>query len=101
MELEAYFARQLESAGWSRIDAWPTVLFAWSSWLVPTVPQTKGVARRARGSRRLPGRSHATPVDGNQTSSGKNRGRRVLELSMAVTNTQQGAITEAEFAKIV
>src|SRR5438477_125295 len=31
----------------------------------------------------------------------KNRPRRGLDMSMAVTNTQQGVITEAEFAKVV
>ena len=40
MELEAYFAKQLESAGWGRLDGSADEFFAWSSWLVPAVPPT-------------------------------------------------------------
>jgi hypothetical protein len=45
VELEAYFAKQLESAGWGRIDGSADDFFAWSSWLVPAVPP----ARELRG----------------------------------------------------
>jgi len=40
-ELEAYFAKQLEAAGWGRIDGSADDFFAWSSWLVPAVPPTR------------------------------------------------------------
>jgi hypothetical protein len=40
MELEAYLAKQLEAAGWARIDGSTDEFFAWSSWLVPFVPPT-------------------------------------------------------------
>jgi hypothetical protein len=45
MELEAYFAKQLEAAGWGRISGSADDFFAWSSWLVPAVPP----AREYRG----------------------------------------------------
>jgi hypothetical protein len=38
MELEAYFAKQLEGAGWGRLAGSADDYFAWSSWLVPEVP---------------------------------------------------------------
>jgi hypothetical protein len=38
MELEAYFAKQLESTGWGRVAGSADEFFAWSSWLVPQVP---------------------------------------------------------------
>lgn len=38
MELEAYFAEQLEAAGWGRVAGSADESFAWSSWLVPEVP---------------------------------------------------------------
>ena len=38
MELEAYFANQLEAAGWGRTDGSADDFFAWSGWLVPNVP---------------------------------------------------------------
>ena len=38
MELEAYFAKQLETAGWGRLTGSADETFAWSSWLVPNVP---------------------------------------------------------------
>jgi hypothetical protein len=38
MELEAYFAKQLEAAGWGRMDGSADESFAWSGWLVPNVP---------------------------------------------------------------
>jgi hypothetical protein len=38
MELEAYFAKQLEGAGWGRVAGSADKFFAWSSWLVPEVP---------------------------------------------------------------
>jgi hypothetical protein len=38
MELEAYFAKQLEGAGWGRVAGSADEFFAWSSWLVPEVP---------------------------------------------------------------
>ena len=41
MELEAYFAKQLESAGWGRVSGSADDFFAWSSWLVPAVPPAK------------------------------------------------------------
>ena len=40
-ELEAYFAKQLEAAGWGRIDGSADDFFAWSSWLVPAVPPAR------------------------------------------------------------
>jgi hypothetical protein len=41
MELEAYFGKQLESAGWGRVNGSADDFFAWSSWLVPAVPPAK------------------------------------------------------------
>lgn len=41
MELEAYFARQIEASGWSRLAGSADEFFAWSSWLVPFVPATR------------------------------------------------------------
>jgi hypothetical protein len=38
MELEAYFAKQLEGAGWGRVTGSADPFFAWSSWLLPEVP---------------------------------------------------------------
>ena len=38
MELEAYFAKQLEDAGWGRVAGSADEFFAWSSWLLPEVP---------------------------------------------------------------
>lgn len=38
MELEAYFAKQLEAAGWGRVAGSADEFFAWSSWLLPEVP---------------------------------------------------------------
>jgi len=38
VELEAYFAKQLEGAGWGRVAGSADEFFAWSSWLVPEVP---------------------------------------------------------------
>ena len=38
MELEAHFAKQLESAGSGRVGGSADDFFAWSSWLVPAVP---------------------------------------------------------------
>jgi len=38
MELEAFFAKQLELAGWGRLSGSADETFAWSSWLVPAVP---------------------------------------------------------------
>jgi len=38
VELEAYFAKQLEGAGWGRVAGSADEVFAWSSWLVPEVP---------------------------------------------------------------
>ncbi len=41
MELEAYFAKQLEAAGWGRVSGSADDFFAWSSWLVPAVPPSR------------------------------------------------------------
>jgi hypothetical protein len=38
MELEAFFAKQLELAGWGRLTGSADETFAWSSWLIPAVP---------------------------------------------------------------
>jgi hypothetical protein len=38
MELEAYFAKQLEGTGWGRVTGSADDFFAWSSWLLPDVP---------------------------------------------------------------
>ena len=46
MELEGYFARQLEAAGWGRMDGSADEFFAWSGWLVsnvPPAPEWRGV----------------------------------------------------------
>jgi hypothetical protein len=40
-ELEAYFAKQLEAAGWGRVSGSAEDSFAWSSWLVPSVPPAR------------------------------------------------------------
>ena len=39
MQLEAYFAKQLEGAGWARVAGSADEFFAWSSWLVPQLPE--------------------------------------------------------------
>jgi len=38
MQLEAYFAKQLEAAGLGRVAGSADEFFAWSSWLVPQLP---------------------------------------------------------------
>lgn len=38
MELEGYFAKQLEGAGWGRVAGSADEFFAWSSWLAPELP---------------------------------------------------------------
>ena len=43
MELEAYFAKQLEAAGWGRIAGSADETFAWSSWLIPDSGEWRGV----------------------------------------------------------
>ena len=43
MELEAYFAKQLEAAGWGRMDGSADETFAWSSWLIPDSGEWRGV----------------------------------------------------------
>lgn len=42
MELEAFFAKQLELTGWGRMSGSADEVFAWSSWLVPAVPPSVG-----------------------------------------------------------
>lgn len=41
MQLEAFFAEQLQAAGWGRVTGSADDLFAWSSWLVPAVPPAR------------------------------------------------------------
>jgi len=46
IKLEAYFAEQLEAAGWGRLTGSADETFAWSSWLVanvPPAPEWRGV----------------------------------------------------------
>jgi hypothetical protein len=43
MELEAYFAKQLEGAGWGRMSGSADDTFAWSSWLIPDSGEWRGV----------------------------------------------------------
>jgi len=43
MELEAYFAKQLEAAGWGRMAGSADETFAWSSWLIPDSGEWRGV----------------------------------------------------------
>ena len=43
MELEAYFAKQLEAAGWGRMTGAADETFAWSSWLIPKPAEWRGV----------------------------------------------------------
>ena len=43
MELEAFFARQLEAAGWGRMTGSADDTFAWSSWLIPDSGKWRGV----------------------------------------------------------
>ena len=43
MELEAYFAKQLEAAGWGRMSGSADETFAWSSWLIPDSGEWRGV----------------------------------------------------------
>ena len=43
MELEAYFAKQLEAAGWGRMTGSADETFAWSSWLIPDSGEWRGV----------------------------------------------------------
>ena len=43
MELEAYFAKQLEAAGWGRMTGSADETFAWSSWLIPDSGEWRGI----------------------------------------------------------
>lgn len=43
MELEAYFAKQLEAAGWGRMSGAADETFAWSSWLIPDSGEWRGI----------------------------------------------------------
>jgi hypothetical protein len=43
IELEAFFARQLELAGWGRMTGSADETFAWSSWLIPDSGEWRGV----------------------------------------------------------
>jgi hypothetical protein len=43
MELEAFFAKQLELAGWGRMSGSADEAFAWSSWLIPNSGEWRGV----------------------------------------------------------
>jgi hypothetical protein len=43
VELEAYFAKQLEAAGWGRLTGSADETFAWSSWLIPDSGQWRGL----------------------------------------------------------
>jgi hypothetical protein len=43
MELEAFFAKQLEAAGWGRLAGSADETFAWSSWLIPDSGEWRGV----------------------------------------------------------
>ena len=43
MELETYFAKQLEAAGWGRMSGSADESFAWSSWLIPDSGEWRGV----------------------------------------------------------
>jgi hypothetical protein len=43
MELEAFFAKQLELAGWGRMSGSADETFAWSSWLIPDSGEWRGV----------------------------------------------------------
>jgi hypothetical protein len=43
MELEAYFAKQLDAAGWGRLSGSANETFAWSSWLIPDSGEWRGV----------------------------------------------------------
>ena len=43
MELETYFAKQLEAAGWGRVTGSADETFAWSSWLIPDSGERRGV----------------------------------------------------------
>ncbi len=43
VELEAFFARQLELAGWGRMSGSADEAFAWSSWLIPDSGDWRGV----------------------------------------------------------
>jgi len=42
-ELEAFFAKQLELAGWGRMTGSADETFAWSSWLIPDSGEWRGV----------------------------------------------------------
>ena len=42
MELETYFAKQLEEAGWGRMTGSADENFAWSSWLIPDSGKWRG-----------------------------------------------------------
>ncbi len=43
MELEAYFAKQLDAAGWGRLSGSADETFAWSSWLIPDSGDWRGL----------------------------------------------------------
>jgi hypothetical protein len=43
MELEAYFAKQLEAAGWGRMAGSADESFAWSSWLIADSGEWRGI----------------------------------------------------------
>jgi len=43
IELEAFFAKQLELAGWGRMTGSADEAFAWSSWLIPDSGDWRGL----------------------------------------------------------
>jgi hypothetical protein len=76
MELEAYFAKQLEAAGWGRVSGSADDFFAWSSWLVPAVPPAKEwrgvllVLAAFPGWRQLSLQAELTPPGGRRGGGG-------------------------------
>jgi hypothetical protein len=71
-ELEAYFAKQLEAAGWGRVGGSADEFFAWSSWLVPSVPPAREwhgvllVLAAFPGWRKLSLQADVKPKDGHR-----------------------------------
>jgi hypothetical protein len=67
MELEAYFAKQLEAAGWGRAAGSADENFAWSSWLIPDSGKWRGillVLAAFPGSREISVQAEIMPASG-------------------------------------
>jgi hypothetical protein len=73
MELEAFFARQLELAGWGRMSGSADDAFAWSSWLIPNSGEWRGlllVLAAFPGWRHVSVRAEMIPPGGHRHGGG-------------------------------